>query len=71
MLCLGTNPPDNISKAETDIMKHVKKSYEKIDDDCDDYLHIVQINNWRGGVIFWLWGMNSIVIISKLSKNNH
>ena len=52
MLCLGTNLPGNISKAETDIMKHVKKSYEKIDDDCDDYLHIVQINNWRGGVFF-------------------
>ena len=28
------------------------------------------MNNWHGGVNIWLWGMNTLVILSKLSKNN-
>ena len=30
LLGLGTNPLDNMSKAETDIVKHDKKSREKL-----------------------------------------
>ena len=64
LLGLGTNPPDNMSKAETDIVKHVKKLREKIDDHSDECLGIVQMNNWHGGVKIWLWGMNTLVILS-------
>ena len=28
------------------------------------------MNNWHGGVKIWLWGMNTLVILSELSKNN-
>ena len=48
LLGLGTNPLGNTSKAETDIMKHDKKSREKINDDSDECLGIVQMNNWHG-----------------------
>ena len=65
---LGGNPLANMSLAQAAIVQHDIESREATGDKSRDCLGILRKNDHLNGITMWLWGIQSLVIMSEFSR---